>query len=318
MDINGEKRSQLHQAIISAYPTQSKLAMMVDFRLEESLATIAGEIDLNTVVFELITWAKAKGKLEKLIEGAYNENPNNPELENFYLTVYRVKMLKKLEEERDRNRRLDQKLEEEKSKNRQLNRELKEERKRNQELHQKVEVKLYQNQQTESEIYELSSSLKNLLQDRKWVEANQATLKIIYTTLNYFSKKNPNESLNERDIYILPCYLLCQIDRMWQKYSNHCFGLTVQQNIWQEKGCTNLETLGYYLGWYDTDTNKWRLLSDPAFRAKVCCNKRTYKGILPTLSSNLEVNAALMPYLIEKLEFCSCDLCFPKRTIENN
>ncbi|KST65060.1 hypothetical protein BC008_19865 [Mastigocoleus testarum BC008] len=316
--MNGEKRSQLHQAIISAYPTQSKLAMMVDFRLEESLATIAGEIDLNTVVFKLITWAKAQGKLEKLIEGAYNENPSNPELENFYRTVYRVKMLEKLEEERDINSRLYQELEKEKSKNRQLNRELEEERNRNQELHRKFEVKLHQNQQTESEIYELNRSLSNLLQARKWVEANQATLNIINTTLNYFSKKSPNESLNERDIYILPCYLLCQIDRMWQQHSNYCFGLAVQQSIWQEKRCTNLETLGYYLGWYDADTKKWRLLSDPAFRAKVCCNKRKYKGILPTLSSNLEVNAALMPHLIEKLEFCSCDLCFPKKTVENN
>ncbi len=315
MDINGEKCSQLHQAIISAYPTKIKLEMMVNFRLKENLATIAGEIDLNTVVFELIKWAKAQGKLEELIEGAYNENPSNPELENFYRTVYRVKMLEQLEEERDINRKLYQELEEEKSKNRQLNRELKEERNRNQKLHQQLEVKLHPNQQNESERYELISSLRNLLQDRKWVEANQETLKIINTTL---SKKNPNESLNERDIDILPCYLLCQIDRMWQKYSNDCFGLAVQQNIWQRKGCTNLETLGYYLGWYDDSSKKWRLLSDPAFRAKVCCNKRKYKGILPTLSSNLEVNAALMPYLIEKLEFCSCDLCFPKGTIENN
>ncbi|MDJ0694211.1 effector-associated domain EAD1-containing protein [Mastigocoleus sp. MO_188.B34] len=330
MDLNGEQRSYLHQAIMSAYPTQDKLAIMLDFSLEENLVEISGETDLRTVVFKLIQWAKTEGKLEKLIESAYNKNPGNPELENFYRTVYKeVKILEKLKKARSINQKLEQNLEYEKSKNRQLNTELEKERNINQKLRQKIELHLNQNQQNKSNLYNLIVSLKSLLKDHKWEEANQETLNIISQILHHLYNKNPEESLDKRDIHILPCYLLYQIDLMWQKYSDNCFGLTIQkniwqENIWQEKEYTNLEKFGYYLGWYDYDMKKWHLLSEPAFRAKVSCNRKKYKGILPTLSSDLEVNAILIPCIIEKLgiieklEYCNYDLFSPMEIINNN
>ena len=48
---------------------------MVKFQLSENLEKIvATEKPYDDVVFDLITWAEAKGKLKDLIIGAYEEN----------------------------------------------------------------------------------------------------------------------------------------------------------------------------------------------------------------------------------------------------
>ena len=88
MNLSGAELRKLVNAIISAYPTQEDLAMMVQFELAENLEAIAGGATLTQLVFNLITkWAVPRGKISPLIIAAYETNPDNPELKEFYESV---------------------------------------------------------------------------------------------------------------------------------------------------------------------------------------------------------------------------------------
>lgn len=88
MKLSGEDLKKLVNAIVSAYPTQDDLAMMVQFELEENLDAIAGGGNLKQLVFNLVTkWAIPRGKIYRLIIAAYQTNPDNPELQEFYESV---------------------------------------------------------------------------------------------------------------------------------------------------------------------------------------------------------------------------------------
>lgn len=88
MKLSGAEKRKLVNAIISAYPTKNDLAMMVQFELEENLEAIAGGENLQYIVFNLLTgWAIPKGKTYRLILAAYENNPGNPELKDFYESV---------------------------------------------------------------------------------------------------------------------------------------------------------------------------------------------------------------------------------------
>ncbi|MEH2456804.1 effector-associated domain EAD1-containing protein [Nostoc sp.] len=64
MQLTGIQRKELLLAIISAYPNEADLEIMVSFELEENLNAIAGGNNLTEVVFNLIKWANSRGKLE--------------------------------------------------------------------------------------------------------------------------------------------------------------------------------------------------------------------------------------------------------------
>ncbi len=83
MRLKGFERERLSEAIISAYPSKTKLKMMVSYQLDKNLDAIAGGDDLTEIVFSLIEWAESRGKLENLIEAAGKENPGNPDLREF-------------------------------------------------------------------------------------------------------------------------------------------------------------------------------------------------------------------------------------------
>ncbi len=88
MNLSGSEVRKLVNAIISAYPTKEDLAMMVQFELEENLEAIAGGGNLTQLVFNLITkWAIPRGKIYRLIIASYENNPDNPELQEFYESV---------------------------------------------------------------------------------------------------------------------------------------------------------------------------------------------------------------------------------------
>ena len=88
MFLSGVEVKKLVNAILSAYPTQDDMAAMVQFELEENLNAIAGGGNLNHLVFNLVTrWAIPRGKIYRLIIGAYETNPDNPELKEFYQSV---------------------------------------------------------------------------------------------------------------------------------------------------------------------------------------------------------------------------------------
>lgn len=70
----------LYQALLSAFPTEDDLRQMVRFGLEEDLESIAGSGPLRTVVFKLVQWAEARGRLATLLTAALKANPENPAL----------------------------------------------------------------------------------------------------------------------------------------------------------------------------------------------------------------------------------------------
>ncbi|WP_202220571.1 effector-associated domain EAD1-containing protein [Okeania sp. KiyG1] len=89
MPLSNSEIEKLFEALLDAYRDYNKLQRMVKFKLGENLERFAGRGDLETVVFNLIDSAEARGKLERLILGAYEQNPDNPELKKFYETVFK-------------------------------------------------------------------------------------------------------------------------------------------------------------------------------------------------------------------------------------
>ncbi len=93
LKLKGDQRQQLLQAIISAYPSETDLEMMVSFKLDENLHAIAGGGNRTQVTFNLIKWAEARGKLGRLILAPYETNPGNQELRDFYQSTIQQKFI---------------------------------------------------------------------------------------------------------------------------------------------------------------------------------------------------------------------------------
>ncbi len=78
--LDGRQKKALHAALLSAFPRQAALERLVEFQLDTRLSVIAGEGPLADVAYRLIEWAEAHGRLDALIAGAREANPNNPQL----------------------------------------------------------------------------------------------------------------------------------------------------------------------------------------------------------------------------------------------
>lgn len=61
MQLTGQQRKQLQEALIDAFPTTVSLARMLDNEIDKNLEKIAGEGNLQDVVFKLIKTAEAEG-----------------------------------------------------------------------------------------------------------------------------------------------------------------------------------------------------------------------------------------------------------------
>src|SRR5436190_1856482 len=81
MELEGPQQKQLQAALISAFPTRSDLEQMVFHGLDVHLLAITAEGSLQQVVFELLRWAQAQGRLEELIKAALAQNSGNQELQ---------------------------------------------------------------------------------------------------------------------------------------------------------------------------------------------------------------------------------------------
>ncbi|AFY58983.1 hypothetical protein Riv7116_6661 [Rivularia sp. PCC 7116] len=79
MQLNGEQRELFHKSLLSAFPYISNLRQMVDFKLDKNLNAIAMGENHSDIVFKLIKWAEAEGKVEKLLTAARESNSGNLE-----------------------------------------------------------------------------------------------------------------------------------------------------------------------------------------------------------------------------------------------
>lgn len=82
MKLSGEDYQKLVESIVEAYPTKSDLAEIVMYSLEENLdAIVNSETTTQSIVFNLILWVQARGKLKNLLEKVSQERPDKVELQ---------------------------------------------------------------------------------------------------------------------------------------------------------------------------------------------------------------------------------------------
>ncbi len=76
------------------------------------------------------------------------------------------------------------------------------------------------------------SPLRDLLVAGQWQKADEETGAIMLK----IARRVTGGSLREEDIQEFPCPDLKTIDQLWLKYSQGCFGFSVQSRIWSSVG----------------------------------------------------------------------------------
>ncbi|NEQ87486.1 MAG: hypothetical protein F6K26_48000 [Moorea sp. SIO2I5] len=93
--------NKINDALCSAFPDKHKLEMMVLYELNKNLNEIASVGNLKVIVHNLIIHFQASNELEKLIDGALKQNPNNVKLKainkKFEITTSLINILIPLE-----------------------------------------------------------------------------------------------------------------------------------------------------------------------------------------------------------------------------
>ena len=77
MALSGEQVKRIHAALLDAYPSEEELRMMVRIELDESLEAVATGKNQRVLIFNLVTWAERTGRVDDLVQGAYNQTPGN-------------------------------------------------------------------------------------------------------------------------------------------------------------------------------------------------------------------------------------------------
>jgi len=81
--LNLAERKQLHQALLSAFPSEGALEQVFFFELGVNLRQIREGRSYSEIVGNLILWAETNNRLQDLLAGARNANPGNRELRRF-------------------------------------------------------------------------------------------------------------------------------------------------------------------------------------------------------------------------------------------
>lgn len=91
LNLSNDDRKQLRVAIASAYPDPADLKIFVDDELNQNLALISTASSHNTVIFDFIKWAIAKGYIDELIL-ALAKDTKNPDIQQFCKSVLQQHM----------------------------------------------------------------------------------------------------------------------------------------------------------------------------------------------------------------------------------
>ncbi len=73
---------ELTDSLLHAYGTESQFTMMVKFALDVTLEHAVPRGPLRKMVFDLIAWADAEGRIDELFVEALRRKPNNPKLKS--------------------------------------------------------------------------------------------------------------------------------------------------------------------------------------------------------------------------------------------
>ncbi len=81
MNLSGQNRKQLRNALVDAFPTKSSLEQMLSYELNKSLDEVAGGNNVREIAFNLIRTAEAEEWIEDLMSSARKSNPGNLKLQ---------------------------------------------------------------------------------------------------------------------------------------------------------------------------------------------------------------------------------------------
>ncbi|MBW4625318.1 MAG: hypothetical protein KME49_07400 [Brasilonema octagenarum HA4186-MV1] len=84
MNLSGEQRKKLENALVDAFRDKASLERMVRYELDRNLNEIAPDSNLQGIIFKLIQKAEAEGWVEKLIHAARKSNSGNLKLQNIF------------------------------------------------------------------------------------------------------------------------------------------------------------------------------------------------------------------------------------------
>ena len=77
------------------------------------------------------------------------------------------------------------------------------------------------------------TKLQNLLQEKKWSEADIHTYRLIEQVVKTAKRQKKNVFIELKTIAEFACPDVRTIDYLWKKYSNNKFGFSPQQEVWQ-------------------------------------------------------------------------------------
>jgi hypothetical protein len=77
---DAQLRKELRLSLLEAFPRPDELRVLVEETLGEPLQNISMANDMPTVAFDLIGWARARGRLTELVAGAAAERPRSDRL----------------------------------------------------------------------------------------------------------------------------------------------------------------------------------------------------------------------------------------------
>ena len=80
LGLSGQKREELQNALLEAFPSKASLEQMLAYELEKNLDEIATDTNLKDIIFNLIKTAYSENWIEDLIDAARNRNPGNSKL----------------------------------------------------------------------------------------------------------------------------------------------------------------------------------------------------------------------------------------------
>lgn len=79
-DLQRERLKQVHNSLLSAFPSKESLARMLKYELDINLQEIAGGGNLNEIVHEIIVVAESNAWLSDLVHAAQRANQGNEQL----------------------------------------------------------------------------------------------------------------------------------------------------------------------------------------------------------------------------------------------
>ena len=83
MALDGQQYQRIHDALLDGYD-ETTLQLMVRFEMEEDLDRVVGPGNLTKRMYELVGWADRTGRVEELVQAAYNYNQGNETLAALY------------------------------------------------------------------------------------------------------------------------------------------------------------------------------------------------------------------------------------------